>query len=279
MERHIITVLFVLMWIVFIPGIDSADGEGPYKAYIVTDAGTGNILEGENIHLKWPPASITKLMLVYIIMEKLERGELELSDNIIVSGKASKMGGTQVYLKEGEVFTLEEMLKATLIESANDAAYAIAEFVSGSTEEFVKLMNRNAKALNMMDTKFHFVHGLPPSRGQQADISSCHDLAILARQLLKHPQILEWTSIKRAGFRDGKFIMYNRNKLLFKLPNVDGLKTGYYRKAGYSVVATARKGDLRLIVVVMGSPRARARNKLAIEKFNKHFLQISTPGR
>ena len=275
MNRWVITVVISLMGVVFVPGIESAEKQDPYKAFIVTEASTGNILEGENIHLKWPPASITKLMLVGIVMEKLERGELKLSDNIIVSGKASKMGGSQVYLKEGEVFTLEEMLKAMLIASANDAAYAIAEFVSGSAEEFVELMNQNAKALKMTDTKYHFVHGLPPSKGQQEDISSCHDLAILARQLLKHPKILEWTSIRRAGFRDGKFIMYNSNKLLAKMPNVDGLKTGYYRKAGYSVVATAKKEGLRLIVVVLGSPKARARDNVAIEKFKKYFSQYT----
>jgi D-alanyl-D-alanine carboxypeptidase (penicillin-binding protein 5/6) len=275
MERWIITALIAVLGFVFIPGIEGAEKHDAYKAFIVTEASTGNILEGENTHLKRPPASITKLMVVYIAMEKLKRGELKLSDNVIVSGKASKMGGTQVYLKEGEVFTLEEMLKATLIASANDAAYAIAEFISGSVEEFVDFMNQNAKALNMTDTTYNFVHGLPPSKGKQEDISSCHDLSILARQLLKHPKILEWTATQRESFRDGKFIMYNSNKLLAKMPSVDGLKTGYYREAGYSVVATAKRGDLRLIVVVLGSPRARIRNNLAVEKFKKYFAQYT----
>jgi D-alanyl-D-alanine carboxypeptidase (penicillin-binding protein 5/6) len=173
------------------------------------------------------------------------------------------------------VFTLEEMLKATLIASANDAACAIAEFVSGSTDEFVNLMNEKARAFGMTDTKYRFVHGLPPSEGQQEDISSCHDLAILARELLKHPKILKWTSQKKEGFRDGKFIMYNSNKLLLKMPSVDGLKTGYYRKAGYNIVATAKKEDLRLIVVVLGSPRARIRNSLAIKTFKEYFSKYS----
>lgn len=275
MRRSIITVFIVLLGLVFVPGAESDEKQDLYKAFIVMEASTGNILTGDNIHLQWPPASITKLMVVHIVMEKLARGELKLSDNVITSAKASKMGGTQVYLKEGEVFTLEEMLKATLIASANDAAYAIAEFVSGTAEEFVNLMNQNAKALGMTDTKYHFVHGLPPAEGQQEDISSCHDLAILARELLKYPKILEWTSIKKEGFRDGKFIMYNSNRLLSKMPSVDGLKTGYYRKAGYSVVATAKKGDLRLIVVVLGSPRARVRNNLAIERFKEYFSRYS----
>jgi len=275
MKRWVITVFIALTWVVFVPSKGSPEKQDPYKAFIATEASTGIILQGEHIHLKWPTASITKLMLVNIVMEKLERGELKLSNKIKVSGKAAKMGGSQVYLKEGEGFTLEEMLKATLIASANDAAYAIAEFVSGSAEGFVELMNQNAKALNMTDTKYNFVHGLPPSKGKEEDISSCHDLAILARQLLKHPKILEWTSIRREGFRDGKFIMENSNKLLAKMPGVDGFKTGYYRDAGYNVVATAKKDDLRLIVVVLGSPRARVRDNVAVDKFKKYFSQYT----
>jgi len=263
MQRSIITILIALLGFVLVPGVKSDEKQDPYKAFIVTEASTGNILAGENTHLQWPPASITKLMVVHIVMEKLARGELKLSDNVITSAKASKMGGTQVYLKEDETFTLEEMLKATLIASANDAAYAIAEFVSGTAEEFVNLMNQYAKALGMTDTKYHFVHGLPPSEGQQEDISSCHDLAILARELLKHPKILEWTATQREDFRGGEFIMYNSNKLLAKMSSVDGLKTGYYREAGYSIVATAIKGDLRLIVVVLGSPKSSVRDNLA----------------
>ena len=271
MKRWMITVFIAMMAFIFVPAAESADKQSPYKAFIVTEASTGIILEGENTDLKWPPASITKLMVVYIVMEKFKRGELNLSDNVVTSANASKMGGTQVYLKEGEVFSLEEMVKATLIASANDASYAIAEFVSGSAAEFMELMNRTAKSLKMTDTRFNSVHGLPPSKGQQEDLTSCRDLAKLARQLLKHPKVLEWTATRQEGFRDGKFIMYNSNKLLAKMPSVDGLKTGYYRDAGYSVVATAKKGDLRLITVVLGSPRARVRNNLAAEKFKKYF--------
>ena len=153
MQRWIITALIASLGFIFVSSAGSDEKQDPCKAFIVTEASTGNILAGENIHLQWPPASITKLMAVHIVMEKLAQGELKLSDHVITSAKASKMGGTQVYLKEGEVFTLEEMLKATLIESANDAAYAIAEFISGTEEEFVNLMNQNAKALKMTDTK------------------------------------------------------------------------------------------------------------------------------
>ncbi len=246
----------------------------PYKAFIVTEASTGKMLDGENIHEKRPPASITKLMLAYVVMDKLNKKEISLTDKITVSKEAAKIGGSQVYLKEGEVFTLEELMKATLIASGNDAAYAVAEFVAGSKEEFIKLMNEKAKALGMNDTEFNSVHGLPPSKGQKEDLSSCYDLAILARELLKYPKIIEWTSLKTETFRDGKFIMNNHNKLLTKMPDiVDGLKTGYYRETGYNIVATGKKGDLRFIVVVLGSPTAKVRDDIAMEKFKKAFAQ------
>jgi len=251
-----------------------AEKEGPYKAYIVVEGSTGKVLEGENAHVKRPLASVTKLMFASVVLDKIAKGEINLTDKITASKEASKIGGSQVYLKEGEVFTLEEMMKATLVASANDAAYAIAEHVGGSKEEFVRLMNEKAKALGMADSEFHSPHGLPPAKGQQEDLSSCNDLAILARELLKYPKLLEWTSIKTEGFRDDKFTMNNHNKLLVRMPGlVDGMKTGYYRETGFNVVATAKKGDLRFIVVVMGSPNAKIRDNVAMEKFKKAFSQ------
>jgi len=252
----------------------NTEKEEPYKAYIVAESTTGKVLEGENIHAKRPPASVTKLMLAYVVLDKVAKGEINLTDKITTSKEASKIGGSQVYLKEGEVFTLEEMMKAILVASGNDAAYAVAEHIAGSKDEFVRLMNEKAKSLGMTDSEFHSPHGLPPSAGQKEDISTCNDLVILARELLKYPKLLEWTSIKSEGFRDNKFIMNNHNKLLVKMPNlVDGMKTGYYRETGFNVVATAKKGDLRFIVVVMGSPNAKIRDNIAIEKFKKAFSQ------
>jgi serine-type D-Ala-D-Ala carboxypeptidase (penicillin-binding protein 5/6) len=250
-----------------------ADKEEPYKAYIVMESSTGMVTDGENTHVKRAPASVTKLMVAYIVMDKLAKGEVKLTDRITATKEASKIGGSQVYLKEGETFTLEEMMKAMMVASANDAAYAIAEFVAGSKEEFVGLMNEKAKALGMVDTDFHSVHGLPPSKGDVEDLTSCSDLAILGRALLQYPKLIEWTSIKTEGFRDGKFILNNHNKLLTKMTGVDGLKTGYYRETGFNVVATAKRGDLRFIVVVMGSPAAKIRDNAAVEKFKKAFAQ------
>lgn len=250
--------------------------EVPYKAYLVMDARTGRVLEGENVHLKRAPASVVKLMVADIVLEKLAKGEAKLTDPITTSKESAKIGGSQVYLKEGETFTLEQMMKAIMVASANDAAYAVAEHLAGSKDAFIQLMNQKAKALNMVDTEFHSVHGLPPSKGQSEDLSSCSDLAILARELLKYPKILEWTSIKTEGFRNNQFIMNNHNKLLFRMPEVDGLKTGYFRETGFNIVVTAAKKDLRFIVVVLGSSKARTRDNFALEKLKTAFSQYKT---
>jgi D-alanyl-D-alanine carboxypeptidase (penicillin-binding protein 5/6) len=242
-----------------------------YQAYLVLNASSGKILEEANARLKWPPASLTKLMLTYIVMEKIYRAELKLSDRVTVSRQAAAIGGSQVYLKEGEVFSLEELMQAVLIESANDAACAIGEFVAGSKEEFIHLMNAKAKALHMQDTEFHSIHGLPPAKGQAEDFTSCRDLAILAQALLKYPILLEWTSVRRSRFRNGSFIMTNANHLLSKMPEMDGLKTGYYRRAGYNIVATAKKEETRLVVIVLGSPTAGIRDAFVKEKINQYF--------
>ena len=243
----------------------------PYQAYLVLNATSGKILEEKNARLKWPPASLTKLMLTYIVMEKLNRAELKLSDPVTVSRNAAAIGGSQVYLKQGEVFSLEELMRATLIESANDAAYAIGEFVGGSKENFIRLMNEKARSLHMEDTEFHSLHGLPPSKGQLEDVTSCRDLAILARKLLKYPVLLQWTSVRRSRFRNGTFIMTSGNRLLSKMPEMDGLKTGYYRRAGHNIVATAKKEDLRLVVIVLGCPTAGTRYAFVREKINQYF--------
>ena len=247
------------------------DSEKPYEAYIVMEASTGKVLEGDNTHLRWPPASITKLMIALLVMEKISTNEIKLTDKVTASRDAMNMGGSQVFIKEGETFTLEELMKAMLIASANDAAYAIAEFIAGSKDRCVDLMNEKAKALNMTDTEFRSVHGLPPSKGEEEDLTSPEDLATLARHLLKYPKLVEWTSARTEPFRDETLIMVNHNKLLGRMSSVDGLKTGYYRKSGYNIVATARKGDLRLIVVVLGSPTAKARDDVVEEKVKKYL--------
>jgi serine-type D-Ala-D-Ala carboxypeptidase (penicillin-binding protein 5/6) len=250
---------------------ETQNQEEPFKAYVVMEGSTGKILEGANTHLRWPPASITKLMLALLVMEKLSANEIKLTDTVTASRDASKMGGSQVFLKEGETFPLEELMKAMLVASANDAAYAIAEFIAGSKDKCVDLMNEKAKALHMTDTEFRSVHGLPPSKGQEEDLTSPEDLATLARHLVKYRKLLEWTSARSEPFRDSTLVMINHNKLLGRVSSIDGLKTGFYSKCGYNIVATAKKGDFRLIVVVMGSPAAKVRDGVVEEKVKKYL--------
>ena len=254
-------------------GAEKAEAEAA-KAYVVMDPVSGRVLEEQNMHERRPPASMTKLMVAYIVLDKIEKGEIHLTDKVPVSREASKIGGSQVYLKEGEVFTLEDMMRAIMIASGNDAAYAVAEFIGGTSRGFVGLMNEQAKALGMADTEFNSVHGLPPSKDQKEDLTSCYDMAVLARAILKYPKIIEWASTKTGEFRNGTFILNNHNKLLSRMAEVDGLKTGFYRSTGYNVTATAHKGDLRFIVVVMGSPTARARDNLALEKLKTVFRGV-----
>jgi D-alanyl-D-alanine carboxypeptidase (penicillin-binding protein 5/6) len=211
-------------------------------------------------------------MLAVVVMDQIERGALHLSDRVTVSRKAEGMGGSQVFLKAGETFSLDELMRAALVESANDAAFAVAEHTAGSSDEFVKRMNAKARALGMPDTEFHCVHGLPPAKGGVDNITTCNDMIRLAREALQHPQILEWTSIEHATFRGGTLSISNKNKLVGRVPGVDGLKTGYTRRAGFNIVATAKTGDRRLIVVVLGSPESRVRNGFAADKFREHLL-------
>jgi len=211
--------------------------------------------------------------VTYVVLGRLATGGIKLTDKVTISKEASKIGGSQVYLKEGEVFALEELMKAMMVASGNDAAYAISEYVAGSKDEMVNLMNAQAKALGLADTEFHTVHGLPPAKGEKEDTTSCSDLAVLARELLKNPRVLEWTSIQRDTFRNGTFVLTNTNKLLGKFAGTDGLKTGYYSQTGFNIVATAKRGDIRFIAVVMGSPTGKVRDSLTMEKLQKAFSQ------
>jgi serine-type D-Ala-D-Ala carboxypeptidase (penicillin-binding protein 5/6) len=231
----------------------------PIESVLLMEAQTGAVLFEKDIHKQRAPASMVKMMLMLIVMEKLHTGGLHLSDTITTTVHASKMGGSQVYLREGETFTLEEMMQAIAIASANDACVAVAEHVSGTVEGFLDLMNERAKTLGMNDTHFATVHGLPASNGDLGDLTSAHDMAIVARELTKYSEILTWSAMKEGSLRDGKFILTNTNKLVYHFPGVDGLKTGFHAQAGFNVTATAQRDGLRMIAVVMGAPSSTVR--------------------
>lgn len=233
--------------------------EGDFKAAIVIDADTGTILVSTNIKLQRQPASMLKMMTELIVLEHIADGDMTMAEIVTVSARSSNMGGSQVYLKHGETFTVEELLSALAIHSANDAAVALAEHLAGSVEAFVDLMNMRAHDLGMANSEFHSVHGLPAGYKQSPDMTTVEDMALLGRELIKHPEALKWSSTATAPFRDGKFTLYNPNKLVGKFRGLDGLKTGFTGPAGFCVTATAVQKGKRLISVVMGCTTNKAR--------------------
>jgi D-alanyl-D-alanine carboxypeptidase (penicillin-binding protein 5/6) len=245
----------------------------PYLGAIVIDADTGQILFEDKSDAKGYPASVLKLMDLLIILDKIQAGKLNLQDKITISAEVSKIGGSQVFLKEHEVFTVDELLYALMVQSANDAAAALAIRVAGSKEGFVALMNEKAQALGMKSTEFHSIHGLPPGKDQQADITTARDLSRLCREVLKYPDTLRYTSTREHGFRDNKFILRTHNNLMGKVEGCDGLKTGFFDEAGYSIAATAKRGDTRMIAVVMGSVDKKTRDRKAAELLSTGFLK------
>lgn len=295
--RHFAIGFFVALFFLHAPLFDEAnaqrlgrsaqkaidDNQTPYVAAILMEPKTGQIIFEQEIHKPWPPASLTKMMLMLIVMEKVKQGALSLTDPVEVSARASKIGGSQVYLKQGEAFPLEEMMKAIAIHSANDATEAVAEKIAGDADAFVVMMNQRAQELGLKETKYYNVHGLPPERGQVSDMTTAYDTALLARELVKYPEILKWASTAKEGFRDGKFVLENTNHLIGKFPGADGLKTGSYHEAGFNLAATAERDGLRLISVTLGSPnnkiRFREGARLLTTGFSSYkMLTVMKPG-
>jgi D-alanyl-D-alanine carboxypeptidase (penicillin-binding protein 5/6) len=214
---------------------------------------------------------MVKMMTTLIVMEKIQEGAFHLTDTVTASRWAAQMGGSQIYLKEGETFTIEDLLKATMIHSANDAATALAEHVAGSADAFVDLMNDKAEQLGLKETHYYSVHGLPAAPGQKDDQMSAYDLAMLGRELLKIPETAKWAATIQEPFRDGQFTLVNPNHLLRQFPGADGIKTGFHNKAGFCVTGSAKRGELHLIVVVMGSTNKRDCFTSAAQILNQGF--------
>lgn len=251
----------------------------PYLGAIVVEATSGKVLFEQAADVKGYPASVLKLMDLLIILEKIEHGQLSLQDPVPVSAKAAKTGGSQVWLAEKESFSLDEMLYALMVQSANDAAVALAEKVAGSTDAFVELMNRKAKELGMTSTVFHSVHGLPPAAGQEHDVTTARDLSILCRELLKRPDTLRYTSTRERKFRPDAgsktVVMRTHNHLLGHVDGCDGLKTGYIAQAGFSIAVTASRNHQRVIVVVLDSTDLKTRDSNAAALVAKGFDVLS----
>ena len=242
------------------PTRPAAEDSGDYKGAIVMDAATGNVLFERNADEISPPASMTKLMTFAVLQDKLQSGSLTLATPVRILVEDSKMGGTQVFLDPRETFPVEELIYAMMIESANDAAHALAHAACGSVEACVEAMNAKAVALGMTHTTFRTPHGLPPSsrRIADGDLTTPRDFAILCRYLVSHTDVLKYTSVAKRDFAVNRTYgdtqhMENHNKLLGKVAGVDGLKTGYTQGAGYCLSATAARNGRRIIVVIMGS--------------------------
>ena len=250
----------------------------PYLGAIVVDAATGQVLVEQNADASGFPASVIKLMDMMVLLDQIAAGQLSLSNMVTVTAESSKIGGSQVYLKEGEVFMLEDLMYALMIQSANDSAMAMALSASGSSAGFVELMNKKAAELGMSNTTFHSVHGLPPASGQAGDSSTARDLAKLAGALIsQHPEIIKYTSTQVRNFRPNApqpFVMRSHNHLLHEYPGCDGLKTGFINAGGYSIVATAQKNGRRVIAVVLGSKDRKVLDAKAIELLSKGFAAL-----
>jgi D-alanyl-D-alanine carboxypeptidase (penicillin-binding protein 5/6) len=266
---------------------------GIYKGYIVTDAATGQVLLQDNAETVSPPASMTKIMTFLVVDDALKAGTIALDTPVRITNEDMEMGGTGVWLDPRETFTVEELLLATMIQSANDAAHALARAAAGSREAFVEKMNARAKALGMTRTRFTSPHGLPPSsrRLDDSDLTTPADFAILCREAITTTNILRYSAIKTQMFgtssrpADKQIRMDNHNKLLGRVAGVDGLKTGYTKAAGYCLSATAERNGRRIIVVIMGSFGAggtadygRARDLKTIELIERGFSTLAASG-
>lgn len=239
------------------------------KSAVLMEASTGTILYEQNPTEAMPPASVTKIMTLLLVMEAIEAGTLKWDDKITASAHAASMGGSQIFLKEGEQMTAEDMIKSVVIASANDAAVALAEHVAGSEAEFVKRMNERARELGMKDTKFENTNGLDDTA--QNHVTSAKDIAIMSRALIAHPKILEYSSIWMDTIRDGAFGLTNTNRLVRFYRGCNGLKTGSTKKAGFCISVTAERDGMTLICVIMGSESRDERNATATQLLDWGF--------
>jgi serine-type D-Ala-D-Ala carboxypeptidase (penicillin-binding protein 5/6) len=263
-----------------IPKVEAAEKEKVKLAEkshsaILMEQDSGSVLYEKNSHEKLPPASMTKIMTLILIMEAIDKGKISWNDKIRVSEYAASMGGSQIFLEPGEEMRAEDMVKGIAIGSANDASVAMAEHIAGSAEQFVNMMNSKAKELGLKDTFFKNATGLPAA----GHYTSAHDMAIMGKELLKHEEVTKFTGQYEDYLREDtekKFWLVNTNRLVKFYPGVDGLKTGFTNEAKYCLTATANKDGMRVIAVVMGAPTPKERNAQITSMLDYAFTQFST---
>ncbi len=225
-----------------------------YRGALLEDADSGAVLYELNPEMQWPPASMAKMMLLLVADDQIKAGKVSLNSLVRISAHAASTGGTRLGLREGQVYPLRELMKAAIIRSANDAAVAVAEKIAGSTDACVRLMNRRARSLGMTHTVYNTVDGLPPRPAHDVDFTDAYDLALLGRTLIKNTNLLQWSSQEEALFDNGEAVLHNTNHLIGHFEVCDGIKTGFTYHAGFNLTATAKRGDMRLIAVVLGAP-------------------------
>ncbi len=258
--KKVLIVLFLSF--IFITNVKAEDlglTEGA-KSSILIEASTGEIIHESNANERYAPASMTKIMSLILIMEELEKGNLSLDEKVKVSATAASMGGSQIYLEAGEEMTVNDLLKAICVGSANDAVVTLAERISGTEEAFVFKMNEKVKSMGLKNTNFKNATGLDTAN----HYSSAYDMASMSRELVRHKKILEYSGIYETYLRQNtknKFWLVNTNKLIKTYDGMDGLKTGYTKEAGYCLTATAKRNNMRLIGVIMGEETSAKRNE------------------
>lgn len=238
---------------------------------VLMETSSGKILFEKNPHEQRPCASITKVMTMLLVCEAIDNGKLSLDDTITASAHAASMGGSDIWLEEGETMSADDMIKATVVASANDAAVALAEHLCGSEEVFVEKMNEKASQLGMKDTVFKNCNGLD----EDGHITSAYDVAVMSRELMKHEMIFDYTSIWLDNLRDGKTQIVNTNKLLKTYNGITGLKTGTTNDAGCCMSAAAKRGDMSLVAVVLGCNSGKERFSDAAALLDYGFANFS----
>lgn len=249
----LVTAFFFLWAVRDVDAISEEELSAP--AAILMEANTGEILYEKASHEQRPCASITKVMTLLLTLEAVDSGKIALTDMVSTSAHAASMGGSDIWLKEGETMSVDDLLKATVVMSANDAAVVLAEYVAGTEDEFVGMMNARAKELGMEDTVFKNCNGLD----EEGHVTSAYDVAVMSRELIKHETIFDYTTIWIDYVRDGETQLVNTNKLIKTYQGITGLKTGTTSAAGSCISATAERDGVSLIAVVLGCPSTKER--------------------
>lgn len=248
------------------------------RGAVLMDAGSGTVLFEQDAHERLYPASVTKVMTTLLAMESLERGKISLEDQVVVSRNAAGMGGSQIYMEPEEVKSVEQLLKAVIVASGNDASVALAEHIAGTEGAFVQQMNQRAAELGMENTNFVNPHGLH----DENHYTSAYDIAIMSRELVKHSKVFDWSTIWMEDIQVGRegrfstFTMVNTNKLIRRYEGADGLKTGSTDAARYCLSATAVKGNMRLIAVLLGCPTSEVRFREAEKLLEYGFTKYNS---